>query len=176
MQAKIEEYGRLDYVGESLQSDLIDGVCAVDAVEGGWEWLKNFEVNPNEGFMFSSNPTLLEIGQKMKAGHNGASFANTMRHRHYIAKHGLAAHRIRILWALDWTTPPAPPGENSDGLAIQSFERFIRRIPDIELEIYTRLLPDRLRQFYPREEDAETRAARMEVFDAAVRMRSSPQP
>jgi len=171
MESQIAEYGSFDYLGQWTQQELIDGVRAVDSVEAGWEWLKNFEVNPNEGFMFTSNPTLSAIGSKMTTGHSGASFANTMRHLQYIAKHGLAAHRIKILWALDWTTPPAPPGENSDELAIRSFERFIRRIPDIELEIYTRLLPDRLRQFYPHEEDAETRAARMEVFDAAVRMR-----
>jgi hypothetical protein len=172
MEAQIAEYGSFDYLSQWTQQEVIDGVRAVDSVEGGWEWLKHFVVNPNEGFMFTSNPTLSAIGSKMTTGHSGSSFAGTMRHLHYIAKHGLAAHRIHMLWAIDWTTPPGPLNAYySDGLAIEAYERFIHGMPDRDLEIYTRLLPDRLRQVYPREEDAETRAGRMDVFDAAVRTR-----
>jgi hypothetical protein len=171
MEAQIAEYDSLNYLSEYSRDNVIDGIRTLDSLENGWEGLKNFVVNPNDGFMFSCDQFILTIGQKMTVGHSGASFADTMRHLHYIAKYGLAAHRLKIHWNSNWTTPPGPIEPYSDYLSNTSYEEFIHRMLDRDLEFYTRLLPDRLRQIYPGEEHAETRAARLKVFDAALSTR-----
>lgn len=172
MYSKIGEYESLEYLSEYSRDNVIDGIRALDSLENGWEGLKNYEVKPDEGFMFSGDPFILTIGQKMTVGHSGASFGDTMRHLHFIAKYGLAAHRLKVLWKPDWTTPPGPLNMYySDGLANTTYDAFIHRMLDRDLFTYSRLLPDKLRQVYPGDEHAETRAARLEVFDAAVRTR-----
>jgi len=171
MEAQIAEYDSLNYLSEYSRDNVIDGIRTLDSLENGWQRLKNYEVNPNEGFMFSGDPFIHTIAQKMTVGHSGASFADTMRHLHYISKYGLAAHRLKIHWNSNWTTPPGPLEPYSDYRSNKSYEEFIHRLSDRELDIYSRLLSDKLRQVYPREEDADTRAARMKVFDAAVNTR-----
>jgi hypothetical protein len=170
--SKIGEYEDLDYLCEYTKNNVIDGIRALDSLENGWEGLKNHEVDLNEGFFFTTNPFIHTILAKMTVGHSGGSFADTMRHLHFIAKHGLAAHRLKIHWNSNWTTPPGPLNMYySDGLANTTYDTFIHQMLDRDLETYGRLLPDKLRQVYPGEEHAETRAARLEVFDAAVRTR-----
>ena len=61
-------------------------------------WLKNFTPNSNHGFMFSSDPNIHKIIGRMESlpnppGHSGSSFAITMRHLEYVAKHGLDKYK-----------------------------------------------------------------------------------
>jgi hypothetical protein len=62
-------------------------------------WLRNFSPRNTEGFLFSSHPNIRKIGDKMESlpdapGHSGSSFAITMRHLEYIAKHGMEEYKI----------------------------------------------------------------------------------
>lgn len=77
-----------------------NGYEAMDQLEL-WDWLKSFEPAENEGFMWSSDPNVQKIGNKMESltsstGHSGMSFAITMRHLHYIAKNGLDSYKIFV--------------------------------------------------------------------------------
>ena len=172
MYSKIGEYDHMSYLSDYTRDNVIDGIRAVDSLEDGWEGLKNHEVDPNEGFFFTTNPFIHTILAKMTVGHSGGSFADTMRHLHFIAKHGLADHRLKVCWVSSWTTPPGPLNMYySDGLANTSYETFIHQMTDRDLLTYGKILPDKLRHVYPGDEHAETRAGRMEVFDAAVRTR-----
>jgi len=61
-------------------------------------WLKDFTPNGNDGFMFSNEPNIYKIIGRMESlpsppGHSGSSFAITMRHLKYIAKHGLDKYK-----------------------------------------------------------------------------------
>jgi len=67
-----------------------DGINAVTVTEM-WDWLKTYEPEKSEGFMFSSHPNLNKIGNNMYGGHSGASYAWTMRQLEYIAKNGFEA-------------------------------------------------------------------------------------
>lgn len=82
---------------------LINGCWAIDQT-GLWDWLKNYEVNPNNGFMFAMEHEINVIGNAMeragapyKQSHSGASFGFTMRNLHYIAQNGLEAYKIKYL-------------------------------------------------------------------------------
>jgi hypothetical protein len=64
-------------------------------------WLKSFDPNDGDGFMFSSNRNISKIMKKMESlpdppGHSGSSFAITMRHLHFIAKHGMDEYKNNI--------------------------------------------------------------------------------
>jgi hypothetical protein len=67
-----------------------DGINAVTAADM-WDWLKTYEPEKTEGFMFSRHPNLDKIGKNMYDGHSGASCAWTMRQLEYIAKNGFEA-------------------------------------------------------------------------------------
>lgn len=65
---------------------------------GLWEWFKEFEPHPNEGFMFSADINLAMIGNEMVyQGHSGASFGITMRIVHDIARHGWETHKNGVI-------------------------------------------------------------------------------
>lgn len=72
------------------------GFDAVESVEGGWEYLKNYEPPANQGFMFSlAEGKRKEIDAAIEAkypGHSGASYGITMRNLQYIAKIGWDAY------------------------------------------------------------------------------------
>jgi hypothetical protein len=59
-----------------------------------WNWLRNYEVDRNRGFMFTRDvPELDRISEEMAKdpvndGHSGASYGCTMRSMEYIAKNG----------------------------------------------------------------------------------------
>ena len=77
-----------------------NGYQAVEQLEL-WSWLKSFEPEDNEGFMFSSNGNISRIVEKMESlpdppGHSGSSFAITMRQLEFIAKHGMDKYKIEI--------------------------------------------------------------------------------
>jgi hypothetical protein len=60
---------------------------AITAAEA-WDWIRNFS---GESFMFSGDPMIQRITEKMGDGanqHSGASFGLCMRTMEYIAKHG----------------------------------------------------------------------------------------
>jgi len=73
---------------------------------GLWDWLKEFEPHPNEGFMFSSDINLAIITTNMNyEGHSGASFGWTMRAMHDIARNGWESHKAKTIAARG---PPCP--------------------------------------------------------------------
>jgi len=83
---------------EHTRGFVSNGYAAVNQLEL-LDWLKGFTPNPEEGFMWSSNPNIYLIGNKMESlpnppGHSGSSFAITMRHLDYIAKNGLDQYKV----------------------------------------------------------------------------------
>jgi hypothetical protein len=63
-----------------------------------WDWLRQYQVDENRGFMFSNNSNLDRIGKYMESqpdsvGHSGGSFGFTMRHLQFIAKNGLDEYK-----------------------------------------------------------------------------------
>jgi len=64
-----------------------------------WSWMKTFE--PENGFMFSTDPNVILIGETMNTlpnppGHSGSSFGITMRHLQFIAKNGLEKYKEEL--------------------------------------------------------------------------------
>ena len=62
-------------------------------------WLKIFKPEDGDGFMWSKNPNIRKISEKMESlpdapGHSGSSFAITMRHLEFIAKHGIDEYKV----------------------------------------------------------------------------------
>ena len=66
-----------------------------------WDWMKEFNPAPDEGFMWTTHPNVYRISEKMETlpnppGHSGSSFAFTMRTLEFIAKHGLDEYKKRF--------------------------------------------------------------------------------
>jgi len=77
-----------------------NGYQAVNTLEL-WDFLSKFEPEEGKGFMFTDCHEINKIGEKMEElpnspGHSGSSFAFTMRHLQYIAKHGLDKYKRDI--------------------------------------------------------------------------------
>jgi hypothetical protein len=75
-----------------------NGYTAVNQLEL-WKWMKEYIPENDKGFMFSDHPYINRIMAKMESlpnppGHSGSSFAVTMRHLEYIAKHGLDEYKV----------------------------------------------------------------------------------
>jgi hypothetical protein len=75
-----------------------NGYTAVNQLEL-MGWLRNFNPKDTDGFMFTENPNINKIMAKMESlpdapGHSGASFAITMRHLEFIAKHGIDEYKV----------------------------------------------------------------------------------
>ena len=72
-------------VGDGWSDDMIkDGITAIiqTSQETGidiWAYLKTYTPEANKGFMFSDDAMIGKIGQYMKVGHSGSSYAWTMR-------------------------------------------------------------------------------------------------
>ncbi len=82
------------FIKDSISRSMVeDGYKAVSSVDGGWDFLKNFTPEENKGFMFSSNPILDSISNKMDSGHSGSSYGWTMRQLEYIAKNGMDMYK-----------------------------------------------------------------------------------
>jgi hypothetical protein len=69
-----------------------------------WDWLYNYSVNPDKGFMFAFGPELTLIITKMeeddnpyKILHSGSSFAYTMRCMKDIADNGFVAYKQKYI-------------------------------------------------------------------------------
>ena len=59
-----------------------------------WEYLRNYVVDENKGFMWTDEPTINELMREIDhdyydGGHSGGSMACTIRNMDFIAKHGL---------------------------------------------------------------------------------------
>ena len=77
-----------------------NGYQAVNCLEL-WDFLSKFDPEEGKGFMFTDCNEINRIGEKMEElpnspGHSGSSFAFTMRHLQYIAKHGLDKYKRDI--------------------------------------------------------------------------------
>lgn len=149
--------------------DVEDGIRAVDAVEGGWEFLRGYEVHPMKGFMFADpEPTLEEIGSKLHKGHSGASYGGTMRSLQYIAKYGVREYRLAKGWNTSWDIPPS--GAHflySDGRAAEQYRNRLSYMSAEDLEKYEVLLPEKLLKFYPEDAQQERRDELMRDFQTA---------
>jgi hypothetical protein len=82
---------------------MMNGCWAVDQTDL-WNWLKNYKVNPNNGFMFASEPQISLIcsvmekdGAPYQQSHSGASFGLTMQNLYYIAHNGFEAYKTKYL-------------------------------------------------------------------------------
>ena len=63
-----------------------------------WEWMENFNPPKDEEFMWTTHPNIYMIRNKMSSlpnnpRHSGASFAMTIHHLKFIAKHGIQKYR-----------------------------------------------------------------------------------
>ena len=67
----------------SMQA-LIDGVKAMNKIRQ-WDWLRVYKPEPNEGFMFSSDPVVHEFMHHTSHDHTGATMAWTMGTLQFIA-------------------------------------------------------------------------------------------
>jgi len=89
-----------DFIEDSHTRSMVsNGSDAVTQLEL-WEWLKSFEPG-STGFMFSDDSNVTRIGNKMESmpnppSHSGSSFALTMRHLQYIAKHGMNEYKKKM--------------------------------------------------------------------------------
>jgi hypothetical protein len=84
---------------DATRECMINGCWALDQT-ALWDWLRSYEVNPKDGFTFSSDKNIYTIGYKMESSdspipisHSGASFGITMRNLDYIAKNGFEAYK-----------------------------------------------------------------------------------
>jgi hypothetical protein len=157
------------FLGDYSRADIEDGIRAVDAVEGGWEFLRGYEVDPMKGFMFADpHPTLTEIGSKLHTGHSGASYGQTMRCLHFIAKYGVREYRLSAGWSTSWDLPPG--GAHflySDGRAAEHYRNRLSYMRPEDLENYEILLPEKLLKFYPADTQQEKRDELMREFQSA---------
>ena len=96
--------GDFSYLGDdheiSMTRNAYDAVSRTEM----WSWLKTYKLPAGEGFMFSTHPNVVIIGQKMEEcpnppGHSGSSFGFIMRRIHEIAKLGEEAYRTKYLSA-----------------------------------------------------------------------------
>lgn len=173
MTAKFEEVARelnlYKFVGEYERADIEDGIRAVDAVEGGWEFLRGYEVHPMKGFMFADpQPILTDIGNKLYRGHSGSSYGRVMRSLQFIAKYGLREYRLSVGWNPNWMMPPG--GAHflySDGRAAEHYRNKLSYMSAEDLEKYEFLLPEKLLKLYPEDTQQEKRDELMREFQTA---------
>ena len=169
MQDVARELNLSKFLDEYKSHDIEDGIRAVDAVEGGWEFLRGYEVHPMKGFMFADpEPILTEIGNNLHKGHSGASYGGTMRSLHYIAKYGLREYRLTTGWNTSWDMPPS--GAHflySDGRAAEHYRNSLSYMSAEDLEKYEILLPEKLLKFYPDDAQQERRDELMGEFQSA---------
>jgi len=78
---------------ESTRFYIQDAFNAISAVDGGWEFLRTFQPDEENGFMFSQHPMLNEFAKRMYQGHSGGSFACTIHAMEMFAKHEFTEFR-----------------------------------------------------------------------------------
>jgi len=78
------------FVNDVYREMIINAYITINRIDA-WEWLKNFEPNPEEGFMFSTDITAKKIMKQIAVDfddHDIGSLARTMRTLELIAKYG----------------------------------------------------------------------------------------
>ena len=157
------------FLDEYNLHDIEDGIRAVDAVEGGWEFLRGYYVDPSKGFMFADpEPILTQIGNNLHKGHSGASYGRVMRSLQFIAKYGVREYRLATGWSPSWDIPPS--GAHflySDGRAAEQYRNRLSYMSAEDLERYEILLPEKLLKFYPDDAQQERRDELMRDFQSA---------
>lgn len=77
----VEKYG----IDNMTKYYIMDGVKVINEL-GLWDWLREFEPEPNRGFMFSDDETLMKINKKLSKDHSGCSYGITMRNLHRLSR------------------------------------------------------------------------------------------
>ena len=93
-------FDMFDFITCSMtKSCMLNGIWSMNHTNM-WDWLRDFEPLPTNGFMFSLDKELHIIENIMESSeapvqisHSGASFALTMRNLKFIANNGLDAYR-----------------------------------------------------------------------------------
>lgn len=80
--------GQFEYVKDRHSREMLVNAWQAITLTENWDFVRQ----PIDSFMFSNDPRVNIIGQKMGElgydGHSGASFGWTMRTMQYIANHG----------------------------------------------------------------------------------------
>jgi hypothetical protein len=103
--SNFEGDGQFEFVNDFSRAYFISAHKTITYCEL-WGWLKNFEPDPERGFMFTQGvPELDRIKQTLfkdpvNHGHSGASYAITMRNMSFIAKNGYEAFRNKMTFEL----------------------------------------------------------------------------
>jgi len=87
------------FISSDHQRNMIENAYNAISIAEKWEFLKTFEPNPDEGFMFTKNETANKlmnyIDTVYKEGHSGGSMAWTMRVMQIIAREGVEGLSVR---------------------------------------------------------------------------------
>jgi len=87
-------YPRLESFQRESLKNMFDAITKLDL----WEWLKNFEMNPNVGFQFDDTPEITLISDETASdGHSGSSFGWCMVNMWNIATLGWSKYYITTL-------------------------------------------------------------------------------
>lgn len=89
-QIDMNKYGCTDDWSNDMIKDGIIAVIKASAELGidMWTYISQYSPPANQGFMFSDDPKISSIGQKMEIGHSGTSYGWTMRYLERLAKQG----------------------------------------------------------------------------------------
>ena len=78
-----------DWDKEMIKDGIVAIIKASDQLDiDMWTYMNEYSPAANQGFMFSDDPNIQIICQKMETGHSGTSYGWTMRYLERIAKHG----------------------------------------------------------------------------------------
>lgn len=87
-------YPRLENFQRDSLKNMFDAITKLNL----WEWLKNFEMNPNVGFQFDDAPEITLISDEtVSDGHSGSSFGWCMVNMWNIATLGWSEYYITTL-------------------------------------------------------------------------------
>ena len=77
----------------TYEREMLESAFKAVSILEAWDFLKNYEPPPYCGFMFDSNPQVVQIQSKIDelygGSHSGASMAFTMRRMQEIAKNDM---------------------------------------------------------------------------------------
>jgi hypothetical protein len=99
MENNIEVYdelygnGEFDFIKDNNYRDFLKSAHKAISICELWNWIRNYELLPNTGFMWSKTPELDRLNQQMwkdpiNGYHSGGSYGAIMRDMEYIAKNG----------------------------------------------------------------------------------------
>ena len=89
--------GKFEYIKDVWTREMLVNAWQAINLTETWDFVKQ----DIESFMFSNDPRIKIIGQKMEElgynGHSGASYGFTMRVMQYIANHGEKKYKEQVL-------------------------------------------------------------------------------